>query len=99
MAFLNNLGKKIGSAAEATAGKAKEVAEVTKLKSKINDEEKQIEKLYTEIGKTIFEQYNYNPDSSVAELCSKILSSQENIKELKQRIEEAKNPKEQTESL
>ena len=99
MAFLNNLGKKIGSAAEATAGKAKEVAEVTKLKSKINDEEKQIEKLYTEIGKTIFEQDKDNPESSVAELCSKILSSQENIMELKQRVEEVKNPKEQTESL
>jgi uncharacterized protein YpuA (DUF1002 family) len=97
MAFLNNLGKKIGSAAEATASKAKEVAEVKKLNSKIGDEEKQIAKLYTEIGEKIFEQDKGNPQSPVAELCAMILSSQANIKELKQKIAEVKSLKDQEE--
>jgi peptidoglycan hydrolase CwlO-like protein len=91
MAFLNNLGKKIGSAAEATTSKAKEVAEVRKLNSKINDEEKQIARLYSEIGKRVFEQDKGNPQSPVADLCGQILSAQANIEQLKQMIEEAKN--------
>ena len=89
MAFLNNLGKKIGSAAEATTSKAKEVAEVRKLNSKINDEEKQIARFYSEIGKRIFEQEKENPQSPVADLCEKILASQANIEQLNQMIEEA----------
>lgn len=94
MAFLNNLGKKIGSAAEATASKAKEVAEVTKLNAKISDEEKQIEKFYTEIGKIIYQQDKENPQSPVADLCAKILLAQENIQQLRQRVEEIKGHKE-----
>lgn len=95
MAFLNKLGKKIGSAAEATASKAKEMAEITKLNSRRSAEEKQIEKLYTEIGKIIFEQDKENPASPVAELCAKISLSQKNIQGLKQKIEEAKSSKDQ----
>lgn len=90
MAFLNNLGKKIGSAAEATASKAKELAEVKKFNSKIGDQEKQINRLYTEIGKKIFEQDKENPQSPVVELCAEILSSQAAIQELRQKIEEVK---------
>ncbi|SET11213.1 hypothetical protein SAMN05660297_01445 [Natronincola peptidivorans] len=94
MTFFNNLGKKIGSAAEATANKAKEVAEVTKLNAKITEEEKQIEKLYTEIGKAIFKSDKENPESPVAELCDKVLSAQRNIQQLKEKIEEIKVSKE-----
>ncbi|HZX47549.1 MAG TPA: hypothetical protein VFF83_09775 [Clostridia bacterium] len=91
MAFLNNLGKKIGSAAEATTSKAKEMAEVRKLNSKISDEEKQIARIYSEIGKRIFEQDKRNPRSPVADLCGQIISAQERIEQLKQMIEEVKN--------
>ena len=45
MAFFNDIGKKIGSAAGATAAKAKDLAETTKLNSQVSDQEKQIEKL------------------------------------------------------
>jgi uncharacterized small protein (DUF1192 family) len=95
MAFFNDLGKKIGTAAGAAADKAKEVAEVTKLNSRISSEEKQIEKLYTEIGKAIFELQKDDSASPVAELCTKITTLQKNIEELKQQIEDVKNPKEQ----
>lgn len=95
MAFLNKLGKKIGSAAGATASKAKEMAEITKLNARRAAEEKQIEKFYTEIGKIIFAQDKDNPESPVAELCSKIRSSQKNIEEYKQKIEEIKSSQDQ----
>jgi len=91
MAFFNDLGKKISSAAEVTASKAKEVAEVTKLNSKISSEEKLIEKFYTEIGKAIFEQDKENDRSPVADLCSKIVSCQNSIVDLKKKIEDVKN--------
>lgn len=91
MAFLNNLGKKISTAAEATASKAKEVAEITKLKSSINDEEKQIEKLFTEIGEKIYDLDKGKAESPVADLCAKIQQSQEKIQELHQKIEELRN--------
>lgn len=91
MAFLDKLGKKIGSAAGATANKAKEMAEITKLNSRRAAEEKQIEKYYTEIGKTVFELDKDNPESPVAELCAKIIFCQKNIEEFKQKVEEIKN--------
>lgn len=91
MAFFDNLGKKIGSAAEATASKAKEVAEVTKLNSKVNEEERTVEKLYLEIGKAIYQADKDNPESVVFELLSKVTSSLNTVEQLKAKIEEVKN--------
>ncbi len=91
MAFFNELGKKIGNVAETATDKAKEIAEVTKLNSTISSEEKQIKQYYREIGQFIFERDKENPDSPVSELCQKILASQQNIEDLKQKISEIKN--------
>jgi len=93
MAFLNNIGKKIGNMAETATDKAKELAEVTKLNNSISSEEKQIKQYYLEIGQHFFEQEKDNPDSSEAELCRKILDSQQTIEELKQKIAEIKEKK------
>lgn len=86
MAFLKNLGEKIGSAAGSAAAKAKEMAEIAKLSSAIGTEEKHINQAYLEIGKQIFEQERDNLESPVAELCNKILASQHSIDELRQKI-------------
>ncbi len=51
MGFLD----KLESAAGAAASKGKEVAAVTKLKSSIATEEKNILKAFAEIGKVVFE--------------------------------------------
>lgn len=91
MAFFNELGKKIGNVAETATDKAKEIAEVTKLNNTISSEEKQIKEYYGEIGEFIFQRDKENPDSPVAELCRKILASQQNIEDLKQKILEIKN--------
>ncbi|NLT94923.1 MAG: hypothetical protein GXW85_05210 [Clostridia bacterium] len=91
MAFINKIGQKIGSAAGATAAKAKDLAEVTKLNSQVSDQEKQIQKLYAEIGEKIFAMDKENPESPVRDLCDQILEAQHNIAELKQKIEAIKN--------
>lgn len=98
MAFLNNIGKKIGSAAGATKAKAMDLAETTKLNSQISDQEKQIEKLYLEIGIKVFELDKENPESPVSELCGKIKEGQGTIAELKQKIDEIKNAKDKEET-
>ena len=53
MSFFENLGKKVGEAAQAAARKSSEIVEVTNNAS-INAEEDKIQKLYSEIGK-VFE--------------------------------------------
>jgi ribosomal protein L40E len=97
MAFLNKIGKKIGNVAGSAADKAKDLAEITKLNSAISSEEKQIQQNYLEIGKLIFEHDKDNPNSPAAELCRKILASQQKIEELRQKITEIKEDKEDEE--
>lgn len=94
MAFLNDLGKKIGNVAGSAADKAKELAEITKLNSTISSEEKQIQQYYQEIGQLIFEQDKENPESPVAELCKKILVSQNTVEDLKLKVTDIKQNKE-----
>ncbi|MDF2616488.1 MAG: hypothetical protein K0Q47_1143 [Sedimentibacter sp.] len=90
MAFLDKIGKKIGDVAGSATDMAKDFAETTKLNSEISAEEKQINQLFLEIGKFIFENEKENPDSVVADLIGKIKFSQQSIEELKRKIEEIK---------
>lgn len=90
MAFLDKIGKKIGDVAGSATDMAKDFAETTKLNSEVSAEEKQINQLFLEIGKFIFESEKENPDSVVAEFISKIKASQQTIEELKRKIEEIK---------
>lgn len=90
MAFLDKIGKKIGDVAGSATDMAKDFAETTKLNSEISAEEKQINQLFLEIGKLIFENEKENPDSIAAEFIAKIKSSQQSIEELKRKIEEIK---------
>jgi hypothetical protein len=62
--FLRIWCKKIGSATDSAAEKSRG-SEMSKLKSQIGTEEKQIEKIYYEIGKIPFETDKDDPDSPV----------------------------------
>ena len=85
----------MGDAAEATVSKANELVEVTKLNAQIASEEKQINKLYAEIGKIVFEHDKEDPNEAIADQCSQIIVAQENIEYLKRKIEEAKTTREE----
>lgn len=97
MAFFDKIGKKIGDVAGSAADKAKDLAETTKLNSAVSAEEKQMNQYYLEIGKLIFEHDKRNPNSPAAELCTKVLASQQIIAELKQKIVEIKEDKDKKE--
>lgn len=97
MAFLNDLGKKIGNAAATAAEKTKEAAataadkakdtvEITKLNSAISGEEKVIAQLYSEIGKIFFDLEKDNPGSPAAEQCAGIAAALANIEDMKAKI-------------
>jgi predicted RNA-binding Zn-ribbon protein involved in translation (DUF1610 family) len=84
MAFFENVGKKMG-----------EVVEVTKLNSAINNEEDKIKKLYTEIGRKVYERFTAGGTAceDVLEECSAVKASYEEIENLRNKILQAKNLK------
>ena len=95
MAFFENLGKKVGEAAQAAAKKSSELVEVTKINMNISQEEDKIQKLYTQMGKRIYEGFQASgaTDPAFAEDCAAIQAHEETVKSLKQKILEVKNMK------
>lgn len=95
MAFLENLGKKVGEAAQAAAKKSGELVEITKINVNINSEEDKIQKLYNQIGKRVYEKYSAAGavDADLKESCEAIKVHEQNIKNLKEKILEVKNLK------
>jgi len=95
MAFFENIGKKVGEAAQAAAKKSSELVEVTKLNMSINSEEDKIQKLYIKIGKKLYEDYVLNSElyPEFKEDCDAIIVHEQTIQGLKEKILETKNVK------
>ncbi|MDD2215623.1 MAG: hypothetical protein PHR60_03650 [Eubacteriales bacterium] len=91
MEFFNNLGKKLSEVAGDTADKAKELAEIAKLKSEIASLQRRLQTSYAEMGKDYYVQEKNKEDSPVAGLCSQISQSLAAIAELEGKIEDIKN--------
>jgi DNA-directed RNA polymerase subunit RPC12/RpoP len=95
MAFFENIGKKVGGAAQAAAKKSGELVEVTKLNVSIGTEEDKIEKLYAQMGKLIYEKYitTGTADEELVEICEQIKVHEDSIKALRSKIAEIKQVK------
>ncbi len=95
MSMLESFTRKVTDTAKAAAKKSSELVEVTKLNMSISSEEDKIEKLYLEIGKTIYESYAKGETTSdlFVEKCKQIDSYNSNIKEMRRKILELKNEK------
>lgn len=91
MAFFDDLGKKLSTAAGAVADKTKELTETAKLNNEISKSEKKVRNLYEQIGKVMFEKEKYNTDSPVYQHCVNILAEQQKVLELTKKIEAIKN--------
>ncbi len=98
MAFFDNMGKKLGEAAQAAAKKSGELVEVTKLNVNIGSEEDKMQKLYTQIGKKVYEKYaaTGTVDEDLVEDCEAIRIHDQNVKGLKEKILEVKSMKQCT---
>ncbi len=76
MGFFDNIGKKASAAYDATAEKTGKIAKEAKLKMKINENKSDINDLYKEIGKKVYEKHVREEDieikTELEEECTKI---------------------------
>ena len=96
MGFFDNLGKKASEAYGATAKKTGDLAKEAKLRMKINENKSDINELYTEIGKKVYEKYVSEETFNmryVEEECSKIDILSSEIESCLTSILELKNRK------
>ena len=93
MSFFNELGKKLSQAGQDAAQQTKMFAETTKISSYISDEEKRIDDLYKQIGKSYFEANRNNGSDIYAAQIAEIVNSQNKILEYQQQIRDIKGIK------
>lgn len=95
MSVLDNITKKVTDTAKAAAKKSGSVVEVTRLNININTEEEKIRKIYTDIGKQLYEDYNEGKivGEKLLEHCLKIDDIIGSIADMRDKILELKNIK------
>ena len=76
MGFFDNLGKKASAAYDGTAEKTGKIAKEAKLKMKINENKSDINNIYKEIGRKVYEKHvreeNIDIKTELEEECTKI---------------------------
>ena len=76
MGFFDNLGKKASKAYDVTAEKTSKIAKEAKLRMKINENKSDINDIYKEIGKKVYEKHvreeNIDIKTELEEECTKI---------------------------
>lgn len=87
---LNALKSKVSSLAQTGAAKAKDAADIAKLKVANAAEEDSIRKAYAEIGKLYFAQHGADPEPAFAALCARITECREKVAYNDQRITDIK---------
>ena len=97
MDFFNKLGKKVSETYDATAEKTSKLAKEAKLRMKMNENKSNINDLYKEIGKKVYEKHlreeNIDIKSELAEECSKIDALSAEIESALKEILELKDKK------
>lgn len=90
MAFFDDLGKKISKAGQSAIDKGRELADVTKIKLAIADEEKKLDEAYKSIGKLFVEKIGERAEGEFSELVSQAKAYGVKIEELRQQIKDIK---------
>lgn len=90
MDFLEKLGDVITAKGQEAVDKAKDVAEIANLKSRISTCEDVIKKNYMEIGKLYYEKYGNMPDAEFQKQCRSIANARNGIDKLQEKIKEIK---------
>lgn len=94
MTIFDDLGKTLNDVAAATADMLGDLAEAAKVKTTIVSEKHELEALFAELGKTVYEARKENlaedSDDPCDGLCRKILEKEEKIAELEAREAEMK---------
>ena len=96
MAFFDKLGKKASEAYKITADKTGKLAKETKIKFKMSDLKSQINDIYQEIGKTVYEKHVKKEEITINELeeqCTKIDVLSDEIADLEKQTLELRDKK------
>lgn len=93
MAFLDGIGKKISSTSQSVVKKAKGLADITGLKSQINEEEKRIHLYYQNLGQQYYELNKEEPQPELGQLVQMISQSFNKINDLEENIKRIENMK------
>ena len=86
MAFLEELSKKLSDVSRVVGRKAKEVTDIGGLKIQIADEKRKVNKLYENLGRKYFEEYQDAPLEAVTELVEQIKAGLEKISALEEDV-------------
>lgn len=89
MAF-EDIMNRVTDLAQAGAAKAREIAEIGKLKVNNAAEEDAIRKAYIELGKLYYAERALSPEAPYAALCAKVTASKEKIEYNNQKIADIK---------
>lgn len=90
MDFLEKIGDSVSEKGREAAIKAKELAQIARLKSQISTCEEVIRKNYMEIGKLYFEQYGDMPEAPFEKQCRAIRNAKRGVEDLQEQIKEVK---------
>ena len=93
MDFFNKITDKISSGANAVANKTKDIAGTTKINFQISEDEREIEKLYAELGKKYYEENGKAAAPEYKEFIDKISALYEKIENEKLEIQRLKGIK------
>lgn len=87
MNFFDKLEKTVAETGQGISRKAKELAEITRLKNMLHTCEEVIDQNYREIGKAYFEAHKDEADAEYAEQIKAILDAQKGAETLREQIE------------
>ena len=90
MDILNKVEETLTTKGKVVADKAKEMAEIARLKSQISTCEEVIRKNYAEIGRIYYENFGDNAEELFAKQCRAIKNAQNGVSELEKKIKDIK---------
>ena len=91
MDFLRNLGETFNGAVDFVIEKNRKFSKVTKLKKQIKKDSNAVVKAYITLGKHDYNELRDVPNYDMQKLCNSIDNSKQEIKRLKDKLEEVKN--------
>lgn len=90
MAFFDDLGKKISQTGQDVVRKTKNFADTTKISAQIAEQERQLDKLYRQLGKHYYDKCKDAPEEDLRMFVDAITQSQEWIRQQQAQIEQIK---------
>jgi len=90
MGLFDNVAKKVGTVAGEAGSKAKDLAGLAKLSAEVSSKEKEIEKSFTAIGKSIYENHKDTAPEDITVIITAIDGIYAEIEALQEQIKEIK---------